>query len=62
MNQRKSDDLECLHQNVADYEDVIDCCGGGVETGSERAGTKVGGRGVVVLFSVVEGEEEEDGQ
>ena len=62
MQQAQAHDLEGLHQDVADDEDVVEGGGGGVEAGAERAGAEVRCGGVVVRLVVVQGERGEDGQ
>lgn len=59
MDQGKANDFESLHEDVADYEDVVEGRGGGKQPGAERLGAQVGGGGVVVCFSMAQGDDEE---
>lgn len=54
--------LEDLHEDVGEYQAVVEDVGGGVEAGARVALAEMGGVGIEVLFAVLEGEEEEDGE
>jgi hypothetical protein len=51
-----------LHKNIADYKNVVES-GDGIECpGSARLGAQVGGRWIEILFAVMNGEGEKDGE